>query len=534
MIDQNVLYSDCPCGSGKKFKFCCYPVVRSELPRNPSRSDVTTAIRKVSATRRLAERKDEISIVDLDRFHELMRRGLRHLNSGEYKASKEVFLDALKEFDMLPTAYNNLAVCALVQGNLEEAEKWVQEVVRKFPVENPFGLALLADLRYLRGDNIGAREILDRAEEVDPPSVDQAVRVCESLAHFMDHERIIRYVEKSGYDDDPDMALFHGIALANVGRRDDAVRVLRNAKRGRQPEYAERVLREVERGGRASTICGDWMYFTPQSFTLFAGLVESMKSRSAEQLELAADVVAELAEVEANGGVLEPSMAVELLSHSVGRRSERLLNAFRSNVAFPESVRSAAEKTYAKLFAKDGLGQRFQDGAAESLQKMIVTEDAATHAPLERAFQEDYHKAICICMDQRSPKQDLEEAQKLLEDLYAKFPDNPAVANNYASVLSRLGQMDRALGIVRDCFAQHPEYVFGAANYLRQLLAFGRIGEARAVVDNYRLPQRIHPDAYIAWMKSELIFFEQTGDRERAQNTQDAIDLIQKQFGRKQ
>lgn len=146
MIDQNVLYSDCPCGSGKKFKFCCYPVVRSELPRNPSRSDVTTAIRKVSATRRLAERKDEISIVDLDRFHELMRRGLRHLNSGEYKASKEVFLDALKEFDMLPTAYNNLAVCALVQGNLEEAEKWVQEVVRKFPVENPFGLALLADL----------------------------------------------------------------------------------------------------------------------------------------------------------------------------------------------------------------------------------------------------------------------------------------------------------------------------------------------------------------------------------------------------
>ena len=82
----------------------------------------------------------------------------------------------------------------------------------------------------------------------------------------------------------------------------------------------------------------------------------------------------------------------------------------------------------------------------------------------------------------------------LLEDLHAKFPDNPAVANNYASVLSRLGQMDRALEIVRDGFAQHPEYVFG----------------------------------------SEMIFFEQIGDRERAQNTQDAIDLIQKQFGRKQ
>ena len=46
MIDQNILYSECPCGSGKKFKFCCYPVVRDELPRNPSRSDVTDAIRR--------------------------------------------------------------------------------------------------------------------------------------------------------------------------------------------------------------------------------------------------------------------------------------------------------------------------------------------------------------------------------------------------------------------------------------------------------------------------------------------------------
>ena len=40
--------------------------------------------------------------------------------------------------------------------------------------------------------------------------------------------------------------------------------------------------------------------------------------------------------------------------------------------------------------------------------------------------------------------------------------------------------------------------------------------------------------ASTAWMKSELVFFKQTGDKERARNTQDAIDLILKQFGRKQ
>ena len=35
MIDQNVLYSECPCGSGKKFKFCCYPAIRYDLPDDP-------------------------------------------------------------------------------------------------------------------------------------------------------------------------------------------------------------------------------------------------------------------------------------------------------------------------------------------------------------------------------------------------------------------------------------------------------------------------------------------------------------------
>ena len=534
MIDQNILYSECPCGSGKKFKFCCYPVVRDELPRNPSRSDVTDAIRRKSAEKRMAERKDGIVIADLDRFHELIGRGLRHLHSGEYAAAKDALLQAREEFDMLPTAYNNLALCALVQGHLEEAEKWINEVVNRFPVENPFGLAMLADLHYLKGDSLKALDIIGRAERIEPPSVDQAVRVCESMAHFMDHDRIIRYVEKSGYEDNPDMSLFYGVALANSGRREEAVRALRTAKGGRQPEYAERVLTEVTGERPPSTICGDWMYFTPQSFTLFAGLVESMRSRSAEQLDLAADVVAELVEVETNGGVLGPATAVKLLSHSVGKRVERLLNAFRTNTAFPESVRIAAEKSYAKLFAKDGLGQRLQGLATESMQKMIVTEEAATHAPLDPAYEESYHKAVCICMAPKSPKSDLEEALRLLEDLHAKLPDNPAVANNYASVLSRCGQMDKALAIVKDCFAQHPEYVFGAANYLRQLLAFGRTGEARALVDNYRLPSRIHPDAYIAWMKSELVFFKQTGDKERARNTQDAIDLILKQFGRKQ
>ena len=533
MIDQSILYSECPCGSGKKFKFCCYPDVRDSLPKNPSRSDVTEAIRRRSSAKRLAEGNGEIAVLDFDRFHELIGRGLRHLHSGDYTAAKDALLQAKEEFDMLPTAYNNLALCALVQGHLEEAEQWVQEVVRRFPVENPFGLAMLADLRYLKGDGLGALDIIGRAEQLEPPSVDQAVRVCESMAHFMDHERIIRYVEKSGYADDPDIALFYGVALANSGRREDAARVLRTAKRGQQPDYAERVLQEVIGGRRPATICGDWMYLTPQSFTLFAGLARGVRKDDAAQLDLSAEVIAELVEVETNGGVMDPEMAVELLSSTVGRRSERLLNAFRTNEVFSESVRTAAEKAYAKLYAKDGLGERMKGVSDGAFQKMIVTEEASTHAPLDPAYEESYFKAVRISINPESRKAELEEALRLLEDLYNKVPDNPAVANNYASILSRFGRIDEAFAIIRDCFAEHPEYVFGAANYLRQLVTSGKIEEAKALVDSYRLPQRIHPEAYLAWMKVEVSFFTRIRDKERLQNTLDAIDLVRKQFGRK-
>ena len=532
MIDQDILYSECPCGSGKKFKFCCYPSIRDDLPRDPTRADVTDAIRLRSRAARLTELEAKSGAIDFDRFHELIGRGLRHLHNGRYRESKRVLLQAKDEFGMLPTAYNNLALCALVQGNLKEAEEWVQEVVRRFPAENPFGLAMYADIRYLRGDVIGALDIIERAEQIVPPSVDQAVRVCESMAHFKDHERIVRYAEKSGYTDDPGMAFFLGIALANLGRHADAARSLRIAVRGTQPDYVTRILEEVTAGKRPQTICGDWMYFTPESFTLFAGLMKSVKDGGGQQADLSSEALAEMVEVETNAGLIGPSEAIKFLSTSVAKRAERMLDALRSDTSRPESVRKAAEKAYAKQFADNELGKRLRSMPDGQIENMIITEDAATHAPLDPAYEESYFKAVHICLDPSSRKSDLKEALRLFKDLYAKVPDNPAVANNYASALSRLGFAAEAMAIVRDCFAHHPEYVFGAANHLSMLMVSRKMDEARAMIENYRLPQRIHPDAYLSWLRVEMRYYDMIGDAERFQNVKRTMYLVSKEFKR--
>ena len=532
MIDHDILYAECPCGSGKKFKFCCYPSIRDDLPRDPTRTDVTDAIRLRSRAARLTELEAKSGALDIDRFHELIGGGLRHLHNGRYREAKRVLLQAKDEFGMLPTAYNNLALCALVQGELKEAEEWVQEVVRRFPDENPFGLAMYADIRYLRGDVIGALDIIERAERIEPPSVDQAVRVCESMAHFKDHERIVRYAEKSGYADDPVMAFFLGIALANLGRHADAARPLRIAVRGTQPDYASRILDEVTAGKRPQTICGDWMYFTPESFTLFAGLMKSVKDGGGQQVGLSSEALAEMVEVETNAGLIGASEAIKILSASVAKRAERILDALRSDASRPESVRKAAEKAYAKQFADNDLGKRLRSIPDGQIEKMIITEDAATHAPLDPAYEESYFKAVHICLDSSSRKSDLKEALRLFKDLYAKVPDNPAVANNYASALSRLGFAAEAMTIVRDCFAHHPEYVFGAANHLSMLMVSGKMDEARAMIENYRLPQRIHPDAYLSWLRVEMRYYDMIGDAERLQNVKRTMDLVSKEFKR--
>ncbi|MBP5226959.1 MAG: tetratricopeptide repeat protein [Kiritimatiellae bacterium] len=532
MIDQSILYAACPCGSGEKFKFCCYPSIRDELPRDPSQADVTEAIRRRSQSARLAELKTKFGFLDMDRFHELIGLGLRYLHDEHFEEAQRVFLQAKNEFSMMPTAYNNLALCALIQGKLKEAEEYVQEAVRRFPGENPFGLAMYADIRYLKGDVIGALDLIGRAELIPPPSVDQAARVCESMAHFKDHERIIRYAEKSGYADAPEIAFFLGVALANLGREAEATQYLRIAVRGNQPDYTWRILGEVISGKRPQTICGDWMYFTPEFFTLFASLVNISKDGDKQQTDLSSEAIAELVEVETNAGIIDIAEAIKILSTTTSKRSERLLDALRSDVSRPESTRRAAEKAYAKRFANTDLGKKLRESPDGVFQQMIITEDAVTHDPLDPAYEESYFKAVRISLNPSSRKPKLKEALRLLEDLYAKVPDNPAVINNYASVLSRLGRTEEAMSLIRECFAHHPEYVFGAANYLMFLIGFGKMDEAKAMIENYRLPQRIHPDAYMSWLRILKMYYEEIGDEKLVQQVKDNMDFISEKFKR--
>lgn len=530
MIDQNILYSECPCGSGKKFKFCCYPSIRSELPPNPTRTEVVDTIRQRSQSTRLAEAFQKGDVVDLFRFHRLLDRGLEYLSECRYSEAEAEFLRVKEEFGFLPTAYNNLALCALIQGDLDKTEKIAREVMQRFPEENPYGMAIYADVLYIKGNIVGALDVIARVENITPPSVDQAVRTCETMAHFNEHGRIAHYIMKYGYSDNPEAAFFLGIAFANLGRENDAIKFLRIALKSMMSVYVKSVLDKLIAGEKADTISGDWAYFTPINFPLLNCLSVKLETGGAKQVDLSAEAYAEFIEVKANSGLLDLENTIALLGHFKSKRAERILNALQSDESRPEGIRRLAEKVYSKTYGKKKLGEKMRNIPYGQLQKIQITTEGITQYPLAPEYEADFRKAVQISIDPASKKSALREAVQLLEGVYAKVQDNPAVANNYAYLLSRFGDKEKSEAIIKECFANHPEYVFGAANYLSILITNGKIDEAKAMHDNYQIPQTIHPEAYLAWCRVEMMYFKLIDDKERLRNVKKSVKLIEKEY----
>ena len=57
-------------------------------------------------------------------------------------------------------------------------------------------------------------------------------------------------------------------------------------------------------------------------------------------------------------------------------------------------------------------------------------------------------------------------------------------------------------------------------------------GSTCRMIENGRLPQRIHPDAYLSWLRVEMRYYDMIGDAERLQNVKRTMDLVSKEFKR--
>src|SRR5690349_17014247 len=131
-------YSPCPCGSGKKFKWCCQPIY-----------------------------------VDIN-------RALEQDANGQHEAALRILDQLTQAHEGNPEVWGQKAKLLYAHGKAEEAEAALEKAFRLNP-NYPFGLLLRASLRYAEGEVPGALLLARRAVDAYDPEAHSYVAEAYSI-----------------------------------------------------------------------------------------------------------------------------------------------------------------------------------------------------------------------------------------------------------------------------------------------------------------------------------------------------------------
>jgi tetratricopeptide (TPR) repeat protein len=128
-------YTPCPCGSGKKFKWCCEPIYK-----------------------------------EID-------RAFTQENEGQHDVAARIMAEIVAKHPTNPEAWGRQAQLLLAHDKLEEAEQALEKAFAINP-NYPFGLLLRARLRFSEGEVAGSLLLARRAADAyDPEAKDQLAEV---------------------------------------------------------------------------------------------------------------------------------------------------------------------------------------------------------------------------------------------------------------------------------------------------------------------------------------------------------------------
>jgi tetratricopeptide (TPR) repeat protein len=131
-------YSSCPCGSGKKFKWCCQPI------------------------------------------HAEIERAFEQYNSGQHEAGLRTMADLVREHEGNPEAWGRHAQLLAFSGKVEEAEQALQKAFDLNP-NYPFGFMLRGTFRQQEGELIGALMLFRKAAEAYAPDAHEPLAYIHEL-----------------------------------------------------------------------------------------------------------------------------------------------------------------------------------------------------------------------------------------------------------------------------------------------------------------------------------------------------------------
>ena len=519
---NELLYAACPCGSGKKFKFCCYPEVRDELPCDATQEDVMIAVRRHMQPFGMI---NDIDPVEDREAIGLVREGISLRDKGGLDEAIAKFRESRSLKPKLYAAWNNEAVCLWCIGEFDRAIGTLKEGLSFSADVNSFGWGQLAVWLHLMDDDAGAEECAGKAAAIMPLSADAAAQTCQALALLRRHGELLAYAEKSGFDETPWISYYIGVAALNLG--DIAKARLSLASPGLLGSLdvpVDRYLDMLEAGVKAPrTPSGDLPYWNLELHPSAA--IAAFAAAGA--LPRAENAICDCIETMLAEHSIAKKDALAALGQCRGRRALDLKRLVEESKDFDtvsddyiEFEDSPDENVFRQILAAAGNERHILD---LSLEPPVNIDDAADKAAFVDAMR-----------DSRTAKpgsRRWKKAKEVFKSVGEKHPGCYRAIFNYATMLEREGEKKLSAAILEKVAGEHPEYCFAQAALVCLKLSNKDVEGARKIVFGWNPPLRLNPQEYLAWLRAKRTFFDLTDDLERAYSVNDAICRIADEFG---
>lgn len=525
MIATNLndwLYEACPCGSGRRLKFCCWPEVKGALNGTPTHDDLVVEVRwhkTPAGLRNCPPAGRELE------FASMTEGGGRKLREGKYVAAAKVFHRMRMESEGLFTVWNNEALALWGAGRWEEAVRLLERCVDWSGEANAFGWAELAEMRYFLGNLAGAEEAAGRASGMLAPIPKAAAKTSIALSLLGKEREVLEYVRGCGFEGSG-VALFHaGVAAANLGRREEARELLGKAIQcGALRAHAARITEALARGETAEgQPTGRWPHFEMNTYEAGMQRVALALDENTPGHEM---VLCDVAEILVSTGRMTPGEALAVLEKMRGTRAGALSAMLRARGAeIPDELRGADARRRSEPIVRGMLNKPDLQFHSSTLRMDI---------PLEGEWTEDeetaYEHAIRQMKKLVPGGPGWEQVKATFLRLSEGRPERYRVRFNYATALYREGRGREALAIIEKIFEAHPNYGHAAGALIRGALMLGDLERAMEISRRYRPPDPVDPREYRDVLSAQLELLELRGDKKGAKNCLETLREIEKQF----
>jgi tetratricopeptide (TPR) repeat protein len=484
---ENV-YRPCPCGSGEKYKFCCLDKDRGR------RRDLA----RLSGLRLPLGGEDGL-LPQLDAAEEAHRRGGALVEQLRGREAIPHLERAIKLCPLVPFPYNNLAMAHFLEGDVEKALEICDHVDRVVDPGNVFALGQRVHYLLLLGRRTEAEETGRRILGLPGRDEFAVYKKCEALGRLRRHSEVYTTASRALLLDGEcrkSFAFYAGTASANLARYDDAERLLEEALEDRaHGRQAQAHLTRLRRRQGPGTLLGEWSYLEWGHWTP-PGMLERLKSEEEARrypgfVETIACLVNENLEDPAPLhllGLLRTPEAIELLRRiAFGTFGPERLRFGALGILLDKGVVSA-----------DGPVDVWVAGQWRSIRPMRQELTFEASPPLAEAVRPKMGEML-VAMRARQWR----KAEALGREILSQAPEFPQALYNLAMAVRSQERKDEAEALLRRAIAADPSYLFAPASLASMKLADGKVDEARKILDEVKLTEKLNPDGYVMFLLAQ-------------------------------